>query len=184
MKIKKQEEQGIITDLGFRDISIFLRDKTLDEIRKYDVIRGVWIQTEKEEIHYGKKKKIYYFKSEEYNIHGRIFPLDEIISPKREYDIIIQNWKKEPALNLDAQIYHDFYIGEELRIQISRKNPGFDPSFKIFNHIAGFVKDPENGLYEKINEGSKLLVEIFDLKQGKKGHYVKVWPLKVLEDVR
>lgn len=173
----KNQEQIITTDFGFRDISVPLREKTLEEIRKYDIIRDVWITKEKEESHKGIIEKVYYFESHEYNIHGRIFPQDEIIFPKRQCDIIVQNWKDGSSLNLDAHIYHDLYKGEELKVRISRKVLGKDPSFKIFNHIAGFVKDPENGLYEKIQEGSRLLVEIFDLKKSKKGKYIKVWPL-------
>lgn len=176
--------QEIITDFGFRDISIPLKDRTLDEIRKYDVARDVWVKSEKEEPHNGVREKIYYFISIEYDIHGRIFPLDEIISPRRKCDIIIQNFgsRKDP-MSLDAHIYHDFYKGEELTVKISLKKLGFDPSFKVFNHIGGFVKDPKNGLYEKICEGSKVLVEVFDLEQYSKGKFIiKTWPLKILED--
>ncbi len=180
----ENQEQEIKTDFGFRDISIPLRERTLEEIRKYDIVRDVWIKSEKEENHNGVKEKIYYFTSAEYNIHGRIFLLDEIISPKRKCDIIIQSFgsRKDP-MNLDAQIYHDFYKGEELKIRVSKKKPGLDPSFKVFNHIGGFVKDPRNGLYEKIYEGSKVLVEVFSLEEYIKGKFIiKTWPLKILED--
>ena len=180
----KNQEQEITIDFGFRDISILLRERTLDEIRKYDIARDVWVKSEKEELHNSVREKIYYFTSIEYDIHGRIFPLDEIISPRRKCDIIIQNFgsRKDP-MSLDAQIYHDFYKGEKLAVKISLKKPGFDPSFKVFNHIGGFVKDPRNGLYEKIFEGSKVLVEVFDLVQDRKRRFIiKTWPLKILED--
>lgn len=177
------QEQEATIDFGFRDISVPLRDGTLEEIRKYDVVRNVWVKSEKEENHHGIREKIYYFTSIECDIHGRIFPLDEIISPKRKCDIIIQSFgsRKDP-MNLDAQIYHDFYKGEELKVKISLKKPGLDPSFKVFNHIGGFVKDPRNGLYERIQEGSRVLVEVYELNEGKKGLYIKTWPLKILED--
>jgi len=172
-------KQGIRTRFG-RDISIPLRDRILDEIRKYDTIRGVWIKSEKEEIHNGKREKIYYFNSIGYNLHGRIFPLDELISPKRKCDIIVQNWKDGSNLNLDAQIYHDLYIGEELKVQISRKDKGLDPSFKIFNHIGGFVKDSRNGLYENIHVGTKILVDIYKVWIKNKKIHVFTYPLKIL----
>jgi hypothetical protein len=37
-------------------------------------------------------------------------------------------------------------------------------------------------LYERINEKSRLLVEVFEMSQGEKGDFIKVWPLKILED--
>ena len=83
-------------------------------------------------------------------------------------DIVIKNLKGYKPIALDTQIYHDLNKGEILKVQISRKIPGFDPSFKIFNHITGFVKDSRNGLYEKLQEGNTVSVEIFDLNETKK----------------
>jgi len=180
-----ENQKEFITDLGFRDISMPLRDGTLDEIRKYDIIRNVWIKREEEELHDGVREKIYHFVSSGDNLAGRIFPMDEIISSGRECDIIVQNCKtRNNSITLDAQIYHDLYRGEELEIRVSRKTFGKDPSFKIFNHISGFIKDSRNGLYEQIDEGSEVLVEVYNLEEGKKGYYIKVWPLEILDNGR
>ena len=181
----ENNDSEIITDFGFRDISVPLRNGTLDKIRKYDVIRNIWIKREEQELHNGKREKIYHFTSLGDRLGGRIFPMDEIIHPRKEYDIIVQNWKKrKDIIDLDAQIYHDFYRGEELKVKVSRKTPGKDPSFKVFNHISGFIKDPKNGLYEQIDEGSGVLVEVFDITEGRNGYHVKVWPLEILDDGR
>jgi hypothetical protein len=176
-----EQDSCLKTPLGFRDISIMLREQRLDEIRKYDVIKDVVINREKEEIHNGERAKVYYFFLKEYNLYGRVFPLDELISADQVLDVIVQNWKPlYRSFNLDTQVYHDLYLGEELKVNISRKSPGMDPSFKIFNHIAGFIKDTGNGLYGRIDEGSRVLVEVFERDKGKKGDLIKVAPLRIL----
>jgi hypothetical protein len=171
------------TDLGFRDITQALKEGTLDEIKKCDVIRNITIKKEREEIHGGKKAMMYYFLMGGCKIKGRIFSLDEIVNVGEEVDLIIQNWRHyDRSLSLDTQIYHDLYKGEELRVNISSYFPDGDPSFKLFNQIVGFVKSSGNGLYRKVNKGGRLLVEVFEKNTGKHGELVKVWPLRLLKN--
>lgn len=181
---QKALQEGIIeTPLGFRDITIALRDRTLEAIRKHDIIRNVWIQSEKKENHQGRIESVYYFKSGELGVHGRIFPFDEILNPRNYCDIIVQNWKDERDVNLDVNPYHDLYEGEELYIRVTDIiREGADPSFKLFNRIKGFVKNSGNGLYEKIHVGKALIVGVYEVKKVEKGLIVKTWPVKFLED--
>lgn len=180
----KQEcqEKETRTILGFRDITSELIDDTLKYIRKYDVIRGIVVEREKEELHNGLPEKIYYFYSREYKMKGRIFPLDEIIHEGERCDIIVQNWKNDIEFsNLDVQVYHDLEKGEKMKVRISRRDEGADPSFKLFNHIAGFVKRWRYfNLYEQLRVGSEALVEVSTIwEKGAKLH-VAVMPLKLL----
>jgi len=177
----EDSQKGTKTRLGFRDISFLLETETLEVLKKYDVVRGINLDSEKLEIHYDRPAKIYNFNSQKYDLRGRIFPMDEIINLNQEYDIIIQNWKKTiNPINVDAQIYHDFYPEEKLKVEISRRTFGKDPSFKLFNYIAGFVKDPKNGLYEKIDEGSKVLVKVYRTWIKDKKIHIFTYPLKFL----
>lgn len=187
-KLEQRIGQGILTKLGFRDVSIPLETKILEELRKYDVIKNIRINKEKEELHKGKTEKIYYFYSREYNMRGRIFPSDEIVTIYQTCDIIIQNWKPEiNLLNVDSQIYHDLEKGEKLKVRVSKKIYGKDPSFVLFNsergNTVGYVSDYENKkLYKEIAVGSKILVEIIHLHKKYGKFYIFVKALKNLED--
>lgn len=180
-ELEQSVGQSIIeTPLGFRDITIALRDRTLEEIKKYDVIRKVWIKSEKKESHQGKIESIYNFVSDELRIEGRIFPFDEILTPESYCDIIVQNWKDERDINLDANPYHNFYKGEELYVRVANIKEREDPSFKLFNRITGFIKDSGNAAYEKIKVGDPLAVKVHILKKAKHGLIIEALPVKFL----
>jgi len=186
----KLEDIEIETSLGFIDITKGLEKGIIDEFYKYDVIRNILIDRIKTEFHTkgdyaGQEINIGEFFVPEYGIRGRIFPLDEIIKPMTTCDIIIQNFKREnifPPTNIDAQIYHDLYPGELIKIKVSRITNRGEPSFKIFNHIGGFIKDwGISSLYKKIKIGSKVRVEIRELREKHGKYIVLTRPLETLE---
>ncbi len=172
-----------LTRLGYRDVSESLRSGNLT-IRKLDVVKGILTESEHEQTHDdGSISFVHYFKSEEYHMRGRLFPLDELIVTNYPYDIIIQNLSIETRplypLNVDSQVYHDFYPGEQLAVRISRIRQGNDPSFKLFNHITGFVKD-RNSLYSEIQEQDVLAVEVENLTDNRGRLIVHVRPLEII----
>ena len=180
-KTLNQEKENR-TVLGYRDITTDLMNDTLNYIEKNDVIRSILVEREKKELHYGEPVKIYHFYSREYRVRWRIFPLDEIIHEGERCDIIVQNWKNTPGIsNLDVQIYHDLEKGERMKVRISRRDEGADPSFKLFNHIAGFVKRWRYfNLYEQLKVGSEVLVEVSTIWEKGTLLHVATTPIKLL----
>ncbi|MBR9705620.1 hypothetical protein GOV14_01160 [Candidatus Pacearchaeota archaeon] len=164
------------TDLGFCDITETLKERKRIDIQKQDVIRNIYVERTETQDHGSNQGKIQvkvgFFYSPDLDITGRIFPLDEIIKPDRHYDLIVQKIKKQarPKWSLDTQIYHDLYEGEDLRVKISRKTQGYDPTFKIFNRIMGFVQDKGNhNTYQELEVGSEVSVQVmrYTEKNGK-----------------
>lgn len=176
-------QKGIQTLLGFRDVTSLLKEDSLEEIRKQDVIREVSICKEVEEQHSGTPEMVYYFSSP-YRIEGRIFPFDEILLVNQQLDIIVTNWNRpriHDADNLDAQPYHDLLPGEKFSVRISRTTPRKDPCFKIFNRIMGFVKPWENpDIYRALRVGSQVLVKVSDLSERDGKRYVMVVPQRLI----
>ncbi len=90
--------------------------------------------------------------------------MDEILRPAEYYDLIVQKAKQQRGptkWSLDSQIYHDFYMGEDIQVKISRRSKGYDPTFKLFNRITGFVKDKGNHkTYQELEVGSEVTVQI------------------------
>ncbi len=152
------------TNLGFRDISNCLKDENFDDLRKFDVVRGVILEREVEQTHEGKGKSlIYYFRANHYNMRGRVFPRDELVKTGNTYDLIILVGgldDTEFKYNVDANIYHNFEIGERFPVKISRTKKGEDPSFKLLNNFPGFLKRKSNPLCKEIQKEDKVLAEV------------------------
>lgn len=179
--ISKQDE---ITKLGFRDVTEKLKSGDLC-IKESDVIRGVSSHYEKEQNHNdGSVSFVYYFKNPSLHLRGRIFPLDEVIVTGHDYDVIVQRIKSETIpmfpMNVDVQVYHDFNPGEQLAVRITRVKKGNDPSFKLFNHITGFVKN-RNSLYDRIREGDVIAVDVEKVFNYERNRFaVHVKPLDII----
>jgi hypothetical protein len=170
--------KGISEYFPFRDITAGLYSKSLEEIRKHDIVRGVFVSKEVHELHDNKPTTIYYFDSD-YGIHGRIFPFDEILSEGNEADIIVQSWKQNNPLNVDAQPYHDLYPGERIKINISKIEQ--DPMFKLFNRISGIVKNWENHkVYDLVKLDSRVEIEVAEIRKGKYGPFIFAKPIQLL----
>ena len=177
----------IKTPRGFHDITQELGDNYSIHIMKHDVIRDIRTDREKSEYHNGQLIKIYYFYDPNQHIKGRIFPNDELVSLNQRLDIIVQNCRPSNDNNnnnLDVNPYHDFYEGEEIRVRITRRDPGKDPSFKLFNQISGFIKPQKNPqLYGEIKIGDKILVETAEIRTDSKGRILMFCrPLEFLEN--
>ncbi len=152
------------TSIGIIDVTEAFKQGTLEYLRKFNLIKGVKITDEKT-CDSEENPMLYNFSLKGCDLEGRIFPFDELVYENQEYDIIVCNSRyKRGRLQIDAQIFHELRKGEKLPIQVSRKKFGKDPSFKIFNRIGGFVKNSRNGLYEKISVGSRVLVEVYNVK--------------------
>lgn len=162
------------------DVTEFLKSGNVNRLHKYGIIRDVLIDRIEPEVHNkgyyaGREVKVGYFFVRKYGIRGRIFPIDEIIG-EREYDIIIQNLRIEngfPPINIDANIYHDFYPGEEILVKISGRGKEGDPSFALFNSpkrkVIGFVKEHEDlDLACDIKIGSEVLVKVINSIDSKR----------------
>jgi len=175
------EEKETKTGLGFIDITYDLEKDPRIEIFEDDVIRDVYIRKIEVQNHHGNFVDVGFFYKEELDIKGRIFPLDELIYENEKVDLIVKNPKRDgERYLLDCQIYHDLCPGECLKVKISRTK--IDPSFKIFNRIAGFVRNNHTGIYERAKVGTKLLVEVNKIGEGKKGLYAIVEPIKILKN--
>ncbi len=127
-----------ITPLGYRDVTNKLHIEM--DIRPYDVIRGIILQEPKVEEINGNQSLVYPFHSL-LGFQGRIFPHDEVPAIGYTYDILVKTVQQQipSQFFIYAQIYHDFYPGEQLAVRISRFEEGRDPSFRLFNRIKGFV---------------------------------------------
>jgi len=111
-------ETIIETPLGFLDITDELLNKKLKDFYQGDVIRRVNVGKIETEVHNrgdyaGQEVKVGKFYVPDWEIMGRVFPLDEIIKERR-YDLIVKKFRLMqgfPRFMLDTQIYHDFYQG-------------------------------------------------------------------------
>ena len=176
--------QDTRTELGFRDISSVLR-AGFDDLRQFDVIRGIMLEQEVEQSHDdGSKSYVYYFRAHNYDMRGRVFPRDEIVKVRNVYDVIIQEnhpGNSDFGFNVDANVYHDFKIGECFPIRISRASEDRNPSFKLFNRIAGFVKRGEDKvLYQQIQEGIVVIVEVKRVVNKRGRINIEVNPLRII----
>ncbi len=154
------------------DITGTLESGRVGKVEKYDLIRAVKVDRIKSNVHTkgryaGQEVDIGYFYIREHGIRGRVFPMDEIIK-RGQYDLLVQkivNNGQFPHINVDANIYHDFYPGEIIPVRILEIEK--DPSFILFNspqgQVRGYIKkhrDLEIACDIKI--GSKVLVEVTD----------------------